>query len=124
MITRLLQWWGRRNKSLRLLHELKAEMEEQSRLLRQINNRTKIIVQRMKDVARELDELETEVSENTDVVESAVTLIESLSQQIKDAGTDPARLQALTDKLDANSKKLAAAVVANTNAPDFGDDEG
>lgn len=39
-----------------------------------------------------------------------------LSQQIKDAGTDPVALANITAQIDANSTALAAAIVANTPA--------
>jgi len=69
-----------------------------------------------------LDDLEREVEQNEDVQRSAVTLLHHLSQQIKDAGTDPAKLAALTARLDTNSAALAAAIVANTPAgPDAGE---
>lgn len=61
-----------------------------------------------------LDNLQTEVEETTSVVQSAVTLIEGLSAQIKAAGTDPVKLKALTAQLDKDNGVLAAAVVANT----------
>lgn len=63
-----------------------------------------------------LDQLTTDVAADTDAVNSAVTLINGLAQQIKDAGTDPVALKALTDKLEANTSALAAAVTANTPA--------
>ncbi len=62
----------------------------------------------------ELSTLETDVAANTDVVASAVQLLQNLTQLIKDAGTDPVKLKALTDKLEANTKGLADAIVANT----------
>lgn len=63
-----------------------------------------------------LEELQAEVSENTDVTGSAVSLINGLAQQLRDAiaANDPAALQALADQLDANSNALAAAIGANT----------
>lgn len=65
-------------------------------------------------VATDLTALTNEVSENGDAVDSAVTLLSSLSQQIRDLSTDPAALQALADSLDANTARLAQAVVDNT----------
>lgn len=64
----------------------------------------------------ELDQLTTDVSANTDAVNSAITLINGLVQQIKDAGTDPVALKALTDRLEQNTTSLASAVAANTSA--------
>jgi N-acetylglucosamine kinase-like BadF-type ATPase len=59
-----------------------------------------------------LEELQTEVSQNTDVTQSAITLISGLSQQLKDAlaANDPAAIQAVVDQLDANTNSLAEAV--------------
>ena len=68
------------------------------------------IHQKVSHISTQLDSLTAQVSANTDVVESAVTLIAGLRQQIIDAGTDPAKLQALTDALAAEDTKLAAAV--------------
>lgn len=64
-----------------------------------------------------LDQLTADVQADKDAVNSAITLINGLAQQIKDAGTDPAALKALTDQLEANTSSLAAAVTANTTPP-------
>lgn len=68
-------------------------------------------------MSKELDDLTAEVAADTAVESSAVTLIQGLAQQIKDAGTDPAKLSALTDQLTQSSNSLAAAVAANTDQP-------
>lgn len=64
-----------------------------------------------------LQALTDKVAQVKTVADSAVALIGGLSQQIKDAGTDPVALQALTDSLDGSQAELAAAVTANTPAP-------
>lgn len=63
-----------------------------------------------------LDDLTKEVEETTSVVESAIKLIGDMAQRIRDAGTDPAKLNALAASLDANQQKLAEAIAANTPA--------
>lgn len=68
-------------------------------------------------MAGTLDGLTAEVARNTSVEQSALTLIQGLSQQLKDAGTDPAKLNALVTQLEQNDDALAAAVAANTAAP-------
>ena len=68
-------------------------------------------------MAGELARLSTEVSEIGTVVDSAVSLINGLAQQIRDLATDPAALNALADSLDTKAGELAAAVVANTPTP-------
>lgn len=68
-------------------------------------------------MSAELDRLSTEVAENATVIDSAVTLINGLAQQIRDLKDDPAALTALADSLDSKSNELAAAVTANTPTP-------
>ena len=63
-----------------------------------------------------LDTLTAQVATNTDVVESALALIQNIHDLLVAAGTDPVKLQALADTLKAEDEKLAASVVANTPA--------
>lgn len=68
----------------------------------------------VKQMATVLDALTAQVAANNDQIGSAITLIGGLRQQIIDAGTDPAKLQALTDSLGSEDSKLAAAIAENT----------
>lgn len=63
-----------------------------------------------------LDDLTTAVSRNTDVVASALVLINGFKAQLDAAGTDPAKLAALSASLATSDDALAAAVAANTPA--------
>lgn len=63
-----------------------------------------------------IDDLEAKVTALTTVEDSAVALLADISQRLKDAGTDPARLQAVITALDAGQTRLADAIVANTPA--------
>jgi len=72
------------------------------------------ILERLTHMAIQLDELEATLSRNTDATDSIVVLITTLRQDILNAGTDPVKLKEVTDKLQANTDKLAAAAVANT----------
>lgn len=67
-------------------------------------------------MSQELDQLTVQVHSNTDVVQSAITLINGIAARISAAGTDPAALSALTTELNAQDAALAAAVAANTPA--------
>lgn len=73
------------------------------------------IEERLDKMAGELDTLTAKVARNTDVVDSAITLIVNIHDLLVAAGTDPAKLQALADTLSAEDDKLAAAIVANTS---------
>jgi len=67
-------------------------------------------------MSAQLDALTAEVTRNTTVDESAITLLQGLAAQIEAMKTDPAALQGLADSLRSSSDALAAAVVANTPA--------
>jgi hypothetical protein len=75
------------------------------------------LIGKVNDMSAELDRLTAEVSETHSAVDSAVTLIAGLAQQIRDLSTDPAALNALADDLDAQQAAIAAAVAANTPTP-------
>jgi hypothetical protein len=63
-----------------------------------------------------LDELQLQVTQNTTVEASAITLIQGLAAQLAAAAQDPVKVQALADELNASATALAAAVTANTPA--------
>lgn len=67
-------------------------------------------------MALDLSRLQTEVSELTTVVASAVALLDGLSQALRDASADPAAVVAIADSIDAQKDALAAAVAQNTPA--------
>ena len=87
-------------------------------LLLRITRQLRTVQQNQEIAMADLTDLQTEVTQNTDVVASAVSLLNGLSQQLKDAlaANDPAAVQALVDQLDANTATLADAVAANTPA--------
>jgi len=62
----------------------------------------------------DLTALTAEVARNTEVDQSAITLLNGLAAQIEALKTDPVALQALADTMRGSSDALAAAVVANT----------
>ena len=64
-------------------------------------------------MSEELDRITTEVTEIGGAVDSEVTLLERLSQLIRDNAGDPAALKKIADDLDAAGNKLADAIVAN-----------
>lgn len=68
------------------------------------------------NMANELADLQREVTENNDVIDSAVTLIQGIKAKLDEAiaSNNPAALAALSTALDTQSKKLADAVAANT----------
>jgi len=67
-------------------------------------------------MAIDLTQLTAEVERDNTVDQSAITLINGLATQLEAAKGDPVAVQALADKLRAQSDALAAAVTANTPA--------
>jgi chromosome segregation ATPase len=63
-----------------------------------------------------LDKLTAKVTETTSVMQSAVTLIAGLADQIRQLKDEPVKLEALAAELDTKRAELAAAVSANTPA--------
>lgn len=65
-----------------------------------------------------IQDLTSHIEAQTSVEDGVITLLQTISQQLKDAqaSNDPAAVQAAIDQIDANTKKLSDAVVANTPA--------
>lgn len=65
-------------------------------------------------MATALDSLADQVSANTQVETSAIQMIQGLADQLRQAGTDPAKIAQLQQSLDQSASRLAAAITANT----------
>ncbi len=63
-----------------------------------------------------IDDVKAKVTAQTTVIGGAVTLLKELKAKLDAAGTDPVKLQALSDEIGANTDALAKAVVDNTPA--------
>lgn len=87
-----------------------APDERLDKILSQIGT----ILKRTEKMAKELDDLTEEVTETNGIMQSATVLIQGIAERISAAGTDPAKLQALTQELSANSDALAQAVQADS----------
>jgi hypothetical protein len=82
------------------------------RLLRAAN----LEVERDYMAQQDIDNLRAKVEANGTVINSAVSLIQGLAQQVRDNADDPAELQALAGQLESSANALAQAVTANTPA--------
>ncbi len=74
------------------------------------------ILEKENTMSAEIDRLTASVTALTTVDDSLVTLVGNLAQAIRDNATDPAALNSLADKLDAEASKVSTAVTANTPA--------
>jgi Zn-dependent M16 (insulinase) family peptidase len=89
-----------------------------ARIEHAIRQNTAINITTTEAIMSALDTLETDVANETDVVASAVALLDGLHQELADAiaSGDPTRVQAVADHLEANTQALADAVQRNTDA--------
>jgi hypothetical protein len=85
-------------------------------LLQQILANTERLLKEQVREAMDLTQIQSKVTAQTTVVQSAVTLLGELSALIKANVNNPTALQAIADGIDANSISLANAVTANTPA--------
>jgi hypothetical protein len=84
------------------------------RFMARTDKRLLAILQELKMAEATLDDLQTSVAAETTVEQSAMTLLKGLSDKLTAAGTDPAKITALKNEIDANAQALADAVAANT----------
>lgn len=75
------------------------------------------ILSEVRQMNSAIEALKVAVEAETTVQQSAITLLNSIHQQLEDAKTDPVALQGVIDSIKANTDALSAAVVANTDAP-------
>ena len=73
-------------------------------------------------IMSELDDLEAKVAAEESVEQSAITLLGTLKQELDAAlaDGDMGRIQALSDKIGADTDALSAAITANTPAAPSG----
>lgn len=93
-----------------------AQDPEVIRLLKVLYSKDDLILKKLETIMSALDDLQAAVTAEDTVIDSAITLIQGIPALIAAAGTDLAKLQALSADISAKSQALAAAVAANTPA--------
>lgn len=97
-----------------VIENLYVEISRLDDVLDELQGLELLITERTNDMSAQLEVLKTEVAETKTVIDSAITLLNGLSAKIAELKDDPVALQALADELDAETKALSDAVVANT----------
>jgi outer membrane murein-binding lipoprotein Lpp len=99
-------------------HGLHPEGGGSDAKLDQILARLTTLLEKVNAMSVEMDRLQASVAELTSVRASVITLLDGLSQQIRDLAAQPtldaAKLTALANDVDSHKTSLTAAVVANT----------
>ncbi len=87
-------------------------------VLNSISDRLTLLGGKVNDMAATIQDVQAAVTDETTVVQSAVTLLGQIHQMLVDAqaANDPAAVQAVIDQIAANKQALADAVAANTPA--------
>lgn len=101
----------------RIVTMLQEALERLERIDRRLQDLETTVAMQGAKIMSALDDLTKQVAANTSVENSAVLLIQGIAAQLAAAGTDPAKLAALTTQLNASAVALAKAVSANTPAP-------
>lgn len=86
-------------------------------LIKTIRKTSQIYMKGSRNMSIAFDKLKEEVEQNKTVVASAILLITTLAEKIRESAADEAAMLALADELDAKTNELAGAVEANTEAP-------
>lgn len=94
--------------------KFEVSVPELSRRLARMEQALNLIIGKIEQMALDFVRLETEVAEIGTVVDSAVTLLNSVAQDIRDNIANQAKLGVLADNLDAKAAALGAAIEANT----------
>lgn len=74
------------------------------------------IIERQAQMALDFSRLEAEVTQNSDVIASVVTLLTNIADAIRDAAANQVKVEELATKLDLQTQALADAVAASTPA--------
>ncbi len=69
-----------------------------------------------KTMSKALEALAAQVKANTDLEQSAISLIAGISEQLQEAKDDPAKIAELAATLKTSASTLGAAILANTPA--------
>lgn len=97
--------------------DVKTQLDRLERKVDTILRRVGEILLTEDTMSVELDNLEKQVRQNSDLETSAVTLIKGLADQLAAAKDDPTKIVALTNELKTKADALAAAITANTTPP-------
>lgn len=80
------------------------------------DNTLKLLLKRIDEMALDMNRMANDVQSNSDAIDSAITLLDQLAEEIRANAGDAAAMNDLADKLEANSGRLGEAVAANTPA--------
>jgi uncharacterized phage infection (PIP) family protein YhgE len=117
-----IYFWTQRdyNSLVQQLATLQSSVNSLSTIVTLLTNRVQssfaqITTEESKIMAA-LDDLQTQVAQNTSLEQSAVTLIQGIAKQLQDAveNNDSSALQALASQLNTSAAALGAAITANT----------
>ena len=87
-----------------------------SRRLGRIEKALTHIIEKVEEMALNFARLEQEIAQNSDVIQSVITLLTQIADAIRDAAANQQKVEALATQLDAQTQAMADAVAASTPA--------
>lgn len=95
----------------------KRAHQETMEMLRHMHEHQLTILERMNQMAGEIDKILAAVTKIKGKVTSMAALLNKLAQLIRDSAGDPAKLNAIADDLEASSTEAQTAIDANDDDP-------
>lgn len=86
-------------------------------MMRRIEHKLNLLLEKGDQMSKQMDDLTREVAETQGAVDSAIVLIQGLSDYLHANADDPVAIEKMANDLDAEQAKLAAAVAANPVPP-------
>lgn len=98
------------------LDDIREDLDELRSLAYEVLRRLTFLNTQEHEMSLNLDAITADVAGTADAVTSAVTLIQSIADELRNAAGDQAAIDALATQLEGAKQSLADAVVANTPA--------
>lgn len=105
--------------NMRIDHYIHVDLEHADRIEKKLDRALELLMgikALEQQMAHTLDEVLSDVTDESTVVDSLVTLVQGLHDQVTAAKGDQVKIDAIFAAAEANKAKLAAALVANTDA--------
>jgi len=84
--------------------------------MNRIEAKLDLLIQKEAATKMKLEDIEAKVDEETTVIAGVETLMDTLAAEVRATKGDPAKLEALANKIESNKSRLASAVIRNTDA--------
>jgi chromosome segregation ATPase len=102
--------------TVELFLSIHKRLEQITNSLTELHAAVNSVIKKEKQMTTEMLVLKEKVAQNTNLVDSAITLINGISTQLEAIKGDPAAITEFIAELEASNSELAAKIVENTPA--------